>query len=188
MGWGRHGGQGLTIINRVVVPGPRQVLLHVKIAELNRTAIRQIGVSWLDTKGKSIIGSSAGGVGGVGATATCQSQHRGVQSDRPPLAGDLDLQRHRNRIEWSVSSSASSTRGTSRCSSTPCERTAWPRSWLSRTWWPWTANPHGSWWAAISPIRFRRARRFPAARPWSPSSSPASARSSTSSPRSLPTT
>ena len=51
---------GLVIINRVVVPGPRQVLLHVKIAELNRTAIRNLGVSWLDTKGKSILGSPIG--------------------------------------------------------------------------------------------------------------------------------
>ena len=67
---GGMGGAGLTIINRVVIPGPRQVLLHVKIAELNRQALRQIGVNWLDTKGRSIIGSSAGGVGGVGATAT----------------------------------------------------------------------------------------------------------------------
>ena len=63
VGGGMGGGMGLTIINRVVVPGPRQVLLHVKIAELNRQALRQIGVSWLDTKGKSIIGSSAGGIG-----------------------------------------------------------------------------------------------------------------------------
>ena len=70
MGGGMGGGMGLTIINRVVVPGPRQVLLHVKIALLNRQAMRQIGVNWLDTKGRSIIGSSAGGVGGVGATAT----------------------------------------------------------------------------------------------------------------------
>jgi pilus assembly protein CpaC len=67
---GGMGGAGLTIINRVVVPGPRQVLLHVKIAELNRQALRQIGVSWLDTKGKSIIGSSAGGIGTVNAAAT----------------------------------------------------------------------------------------------------------------------
>jgi pilus assembly protein CpaC len=67
---GGMGGAGLTIINRVVIPGPRQVLLHVKIAELNRQALRQIGVSWLDTKGKSIIGSSAGLIGQVGATAS----------------------------------------------------------------------------------------------------------------------
>jgi pilus assembly protein CpaC len=46
------------------------VLLHVKIAELNRQALRQIGVSWLDTKGKSIIGSAAGEVGDVAATGT----------------------------------------------------------------------------------------------------------------------
>jgi pilus assembly protein CpaC len=69
-GGGMGGGMGLAIINRVVVPGPRQVLLHVKIAELNRQALRQIGVSWLDTKGQSIIGSSAGGAGSVGATAS----------------------------------------------------------------------------------------------------------------------
>src|SRR5271157_248051 len=71
---GRMGGgmgrAGLTIINRVVVPGPRQVLLHVKIAELNRQAMREIGVSWLDTKGRSIIGSSAGAAGSVSAIGT----------------------------------------------------------------------------------------------------------------------
>jgi len=61
---------GLTIINRVVVPGPRQVLLHVKIAVLNRTAIRELGINWLDTKGKSIIGSSIGNIGGVSGTGT----------------------------------------------------------------------------------------------------------------------
>jgi pilus assembly protein CpaC len=64
------GGQqagGMTIINRVVVPGPRQVMLHVKIAELNRQALRQLGISWLDTKGRSIMGSSAGQVGAVSA-------------------------------------------------------------------------------------------------------------------------
>jgi pilus assembly protein CpaC len=60
---------GFVIINRVVVPGPRQVLLHVKIAEINRQAIRQLGVSWLDTKGRSIIGSAIGATGTVGATS-----------------------------------------------------------------------------------------------------------------------
>ena len=49
-----------SIINRVTVPGPRQVLLHVKIAEINRTATRSIGVSWLYARGKSILGSAAG--------------------------------------------------------------------------------------------------------------------------------
>jgi pilus assembly protein CpaC len=72
MGGGVAGGGtmgGFVIINRVVVPGPRQVLLHVKIAEINRQAIRQLGVSWLDTKGRSIIGSAIGATGTVGATS-----------------------------------------------------------------------------------------------------------------------
>jgi pilus assembly protein CpaC len=54
-----------TIVNRVHVPGPRQVMLKVKIAELNRTAMRQIGVSWLDTRNNAIMGSSVGGAGTV---------------------------------------------------------------------------------------------------------------------------
>ena len=61
---------GLTIINRVIIPGPRQVLLHVKIAVLNRTAIRQLGINWLDTKGKSIIGSTVGQLASVSGTGT----------------------------------------------------------------------------------------------------------------------
>jgi pilus assembly protein CpaC len=62
-GGGPGGGgaaRGLVLINRMTVPGPRQVLLHVKIAEINRTATRDVGVSWLYGRGKSIIGSSVG--------------------------------------------------------------------------------------------------------------------------------
>jgi pilus assembly protein CpaC len=80
MGGGAGGGMaggmggavaGLVIINRVVVPGPRQILLHVKIAELNRQAIRQLGINWLDTKGRSIIGAQPSALAGaVGATST----------------------------------------------------------------------------------------------------------------------
>ena len=68
MAGGMAGGMGLTIINRVVIPGPRQILLHVKIAVLNRTAIRQLGISWLDAKGNSIVGSTAGQIGTVAGT------------------------------------------------------------------------------------------------------------------------
>ncbi len=62
MGGGLAGGMlGRMIINRVTVPGPRQVLLHVKIAEINRSATRNIGVSWMYARGRSIINSSVGG-------------------------------------------------------------------------------------------------------------------------------
>lgn len=59
-----------TIINRVKVPGPRQVLLHVKIAELNRTALRQIGVNWLDTRNTAMMGSNIGSIANVGVNGT----------------------------------------------------------------------------------------------------------------------
>jgi pilus assembly protein CpaC len=60
---------GLTIINRVRVPGPRQVLLRVKIAELDRTAVRELGVSWLDPRNNMILASSIGGSAGIAGTA-----------------------------------------------------------------------------------------------------------------------
>ncbi len=59
-GGGGGATRGLVIINRVTVPGPRQVLLHVKIAEINRSATRSIGVSWVYSRGNSIFGSAAG--------------------------------------------------------------------------------------------------------------------------------
>ena len=53
MGGGAGGRGGLVLVNRVTVPGPRQVLLHVKIAEVNRSATRDVGVNWLYARGKS---------------------------------------------------------------------------------------------------------------------------------------
>lgn len=73
-GAGGTNAQAYTIINRVVVPGPRQVMLRVKIAELNRTALRQIGVSWLDPKNNAILASTIGGAASIGATAGPFSQ------------------------------------------------------------------------------------------------------------------
>lgn len=52
-------------------------MLHVKIAELNRTAIRQLGVSWLDTKNNAILGSTIGAaanITGVAGAPTLISQ------------------------------------------------------------------------------------------------------------------
>ncbi len=61
MGGGAGGFRGFVLINRVTVPGPRQILLHVKIAEINRTATRNVGVSWVYNRGNSIFGSVPGG-------------------------------------------------------------------------------------------------------------------------------
>jgi pilus assembly protein CpaC len=53
-----------TIVNRVRVPGPRQVLLKVKIAELNRTALREFGANFQSTIiGNNILNSVIGNLG-----------------------------------------------------------------------------------------------------------------------------
>ncbi len=68
MAGGAGGLRGFVLINRVTVPGPRQILLHVKIAEINRTATRNIGVSWVYARGNSILGSLPGGTNASAAT------------------------------------------------------------------------------------------------------------------------
>jgi pilus assembly protein CpaC len=51
------------IINLLRVPGPQQVLLKVKVAELNRTALRQIGADIFvaNPNGSSLVGTQIGG-------------------------------------------------------------------------------------------------------------------------------
>jgi len=90
-GGGAPGGAGAAsaIINRVRVPGPRQIMLRVKIAELNRTAIREIGVNWLDTRNNAILGSQIGNVGALtasGGVAQSASFTPGSLVPRPTVA------------------------------------------------------------------------------------------------------
>lgn len=49
-----------TVINLIRVPGPTQVLLRVQVAELNRTAARQLGASLLVQEGNMAIGHAIG--------------------------------------------------------------------------------------------------------------------------------
>jgi pilus assembly protein CpaC len=51
------------IINLLRVPGPQQVLLKVRVAELNRTAFRQIGADIFiaNPNGSSLVGTQIGG-------------------------------------------------------------------------------------------------------------------------------
>jgi pilus assembly protein CpaC len=57
------------VINLLRVPGPQQVLLKVRVAELNRTGMREIGADWLvvDPDTGTIVGTQIGG-------ATIQAQ------------------------------------------------------------------------------------------------------------------
>jgi pilus assembly protein CpaC len=53
------------IINLLRVPGPQQILLKVQVAELNRTALRQLGVNFLLQNGNNAIGQNiSGGIPG----------------------------------------------------------------------------------------------------------------------------
>ena len=83
------------IINRVTVPGPRQVLLHVKIAEINRNATRSIGVSWLYARGKSIFGSAAGTNATMSTTTTAtNTQITGPRGFAGPVGRNVQRDRH----------------------------------------------------------------------------------------------
>lgn len=57
------------IVNMLEVPGDYQVMLRVRIAELNRSQLRRMGVDWsmLFNNGRNFL---TGGIGGAGATLT----------------------------------------------------------------------------------------------------------------------
>lgn len=65
---------GPEVINLIRVPGPQQVMLKVQVAELNRTALRQLGVDFLFQDDKMAIGSNIGG---------------GLPAGREPRPGNL---------------------------------------------------------------------------------------------------
>ena len=56
-----------------------------RVAELNRTALRQIGVNWLDTRNNAILGSTVGNLGTV--TATGNAAQNSAFSPRAYLPG-----------------------------------------------------------------------------------------------------
>ena len=90
---GSSGRAGLILVNRVTVPGPRQVLLHVKIAEVNRSATRDVGVNWLYARGRSLIGSGIGGTLSPGTltmnTAADIGQALGKKGFARPINGGV---------------------------------------------------------------------------------------------------
>jgi pilus assembly protein CpaC len=88
---GAGGGQfGVAIINRVHVPGPRQVMLKVKIAELNRDAVRALGVSWFDPRNNYLLGSTVGGAAQLAGTATANQSATGLKGVLSPIASTFN--------------------------------------------------------------------------------------------------
>jgi pilus assembly protein CpaC len=80
---------GARVINLLRVPGAQQVLLQVRIAELNRTAMREVGADWLivDPDNGNIVGTriggaviSASGLAGLGGLLGTSSGELGTSS------------------------------------------------------------------------------------------------------------
>jgi pilus assembly protein CpaC len=78
------------IINLIRIPGSQQVLLKVRVAELNRTSLREIGADWLavDPSTGNIVGTQIGGAG-VGATSTL-SQGTGLTASATATLGSTN--------------------------------------------------------------------------------------------------
>ena len=90
---------------------------------------------------------------------TASAPGRGASPE--PVQGNVQRDRHGHARPATRRSSASSTRGTSRCSSTRCAPTAWPRSSPSPTWSHSTGSPRGSWSAACSRSRCPQSSSIP---------------------------
>lgn len=74
------------VVNLIRVPGSKQVLLKVRVAELNRTAFRQVGANLLavDPGSGAIFGTQ---IGGAGVTATASAGNRALTGFAQTLAG-----------------------------------------------------------------------------------------------------
>lgn len=64
------GAANVEIINLMQIPGPQQVMLKVQIAELNRTAYREIGTDFLFAASDSIVGTRIAGGTSLAASAS----------------------------------------------------------------------------------------------------------------------
>ncbi len=50
------------VINNMVVGGTQQVLLHVKVMEVSRTSLKELGFDWANFSGSNFVGSTASGI------------------------------------------------------------------------------------------------------------------------------
>ncbi len=79
-GLGRAG-SGLQVVDRLTIPGKQQVLLHVKFAEVERTALRKLGIN--------IFATQSGHLFGLLGPAT--SMPRAIESGTLPLPGEAGM-------------------------------------------------------------------------------------------------
>ncbi|HVK08460.1 MAG TPA: pilus assembly protein N-terminal domain-containing protein, partial [Gemmataceae bacterium] len=77
------------VINLLRIPGSQQVLLKVRVAELNRTAFRQIGADFLIGSKGNLVGSQIGGATLTGGVQLGQSGTVGARSSLSGFAESL---------------------------------------------------------------------------------------------------
>jgi pilus assembly protein CpaC len=90
-----------TVINLLRLPGVEQIMLQVRVAELNRTGLRQIGTDWLvgsakgaltgtQIGGSTVTAGALGGLGGLIGNGTTELGSRGTAFGIFPSA-DVNL-------------------------------------------------------------------------------------------------
>ncbi len=69
------------VINNMTVGGVQQVLLHVKIMEVSRTKLRQLGFDWAKITGSNVVTS---GVSGLILPPSSPALPSGAGASTPP--------------------------------------------------------------------------------------------------------
>jgi pilus assembly protein CpaC len=84
-------GEKYAVVNLLRVPGEQQVLLHVKVAEINRTAARSIGLNFevFNKGGAQVIASTVGGIAGQMVSTAANVGTGGVSSAANNLPIDI---------------------------------------------------------------------------------------------------
>ncbi len=121
------------VINNMTVSGTQQGVVHVKVVEVSRTKLRNMGFDWASVSSNGNVVWS--GVNGLLSTASAGRSPR--------------------RLPRRTTSSSSASAGPT--PSTPCSmrsaKTAWPSFCRIRPYWPSAAGPPIPWSAANTAIR-----------------------------------
>ncbi|MEO8494507.1 MAG: pilus assembly protein N-terminal domain-containing protein [Planctomycetota bacterium] len=95
-----------SVINNVTIGGVQQVLLHVKLMEVSRTKLRQLGFDWAHFSGNDAVIQSVAGLvttAGVGAGAAATSGGEtlafGIVNDANSFFGFIDALRQYNLVK-----------------------------------------------------------------------------------------
>ncbi len=95
-----------SVINNITIGGVQQILLHVKLMEVSRTKLRQLGFDWANFNGNDAIIQSVAGListAGVGAggvtTSGGETVAFGIVNDSNSFFGFIDALRQYNLVK-----------------------------------------------------------------------------------------